>query len=168
MARVTKFKKGSFTYKRGSGLNVTGPVSVAGATTLTGAVSVVGTLSASLGVQASAQAVTATVAGLTTGLVPAGARFVSVTSADANHIVTLPAAVIGTIIDFWVGANGCEIRTPAASNVTINDVDSDGTNELAIPATTHVRATCVTATGWIVDAWNELGADIAALVPDAA
>lgn len=115
-----------------------------------------------------AVAVTATADGLTTGLIPADADFVSITSAAADNIATLPAASIGKVITGWVGANGCELRTPATSGATINDVDSDGTNEAAIPATTLFRLTCVTATGWILEGLTELGADIAAIVPDAA
>lgn len=112
-------------------------------------------------------AATATADGLTTGLIPAGTQHVTVTSASASNIVTLPAAVIGTVIHGYVGANGCEMRTPASSNATINDVDSDGTNQAAIPATTLFRAHCVSATGWILLAWDELGAPITAIVPDA-
>ena len=113
-------------------------------------------------------AVTATTDGLTTGLIPANASFVTITSAGANNIATLPAGTVGQIINFWIGATGCEIRTPAASGATINNVDSDGTNEAAIPATTAGIAICVAADTWIVRLFTELGADVAALVPNAA
>lgn len=198
MARETRFKRGQFEYKRGGGLILTGDLTVEGefiagagveltepftfedAVTMednlavTGNVAVTGTLDVTAaatftaGAQSAAVAVTATADGLTTGLIAAGTRFVSVTSANADHIVHLPAAVVGNVIEMWVGANGFELRSAAASNATINNVDADGTNELAIPATTFVRATCVATGTWIVDAWDELGADIAALVPDAA
>ena len=115
-----------------------------------------------------ATAVTATSDGLTTGLITLGSSFVVVTSASANNIATLPAGTAGQVINFWVGANGCEIRTPAASGATINNVDSDGTNEAAIPATTAGIAMCVATDTWIVRLFTELGADIAALVPDTA
>lgn len=115
------------------------------------------------------EALTATSDGLTTGLAT-GSGFLVVTSANANNIVTLPAlADVSDGHEVWgyVGANGCELRTPAASGETINGVDSDGTNEAAIPATTLF---CCTATpdGWILRAWTELGAPITAIVPDAA
>ena len=170
-------KRGVIRYTKSSGQNnfeVTGTLTVTGAQTFTGATTLSSTLTVTgaatftAGAQSSAVARTATADGLTTGIIAAGTSFVSVTSADANHIITLPTAVVGNIIDMWVGATGFELRTPASSNATINNVDSDGTNELAIPATTHVRATCVAANTWIVDAWDELGADVAALVPDAA
>lgn len=104
-----------------------------------------------------AQSVTATADGLTTGLItsPASAiLFVAVTSAAATNAVTLPAAsaaLIGTVIYLTVGANGYELVTPASGNNTINQVDSDGTNQLDVAASTTVRATCVSATGWICE-----------------
>lgn len=150
-------------------LEVDGTLRVEGATTLVGAVAITGALTAAAGVQSAAVAVVATVGGLTTGIIPAGARFVAVTSSNADFIVTLPtAAPVGTTIDGWVGANGHEIRTTALSNETINAVDADGgAAEAAIPATTLWRAEKVSATAWILVAWDELGAAIAAIVPDA-
>lgn len=104
-----------------------------------------------------AQACTATADGLTTGLItsPVSAiKFVAVTSAAATNAVTLPAAsaaLIGSIIYLTVGANGYELLTPASGNNTINQVDSDGTNQLDVAANTTVRCTCVSATGWIAE-----------------
>lgn len=104
------------------------------------------------------ESVTATADGLTTGLISALTSlktFVTVTSADANHIVTLPAASsanIGAELYLTVTSNGYEIRTPASSNNTINLVDADGgANELAVAANTTVRLTQVSATGWIAE-----------------
>lgn len=116
---------------------------------------------------AQTEAVTATADGLTTGLISATARHVSITSANAAHVVVLPPAVVGKEITGYVGANGCELQTLDASNVKINDVDCDGANEAAIPATTLFTAKCVSATEWILTATTELGAAIAAIVPDA-
>lgn len=104
-----------------------------------------------------AEAVTGTDDGLTTGLItsPTSAiKFVAVTSAGATKAVTLPAAsaaLIGSIIYLTVGANGYELLTPASGNNTINQVDSDGTNQLDVAANTTVRCTCVSATGWIAE-----------------
>lgn len=103
------------------------------------------------------EARTATADGLTTGLItsPVSAiKFVTVTSAAATDAITLPAAsaaLIGTIIYLTVGANGYELLTPATGNNTINQVDSDGTNQLDVAANTTVRCTCVSATGWIAE-----------------
>lgn len=104
-----------------------------------------------------AEARTATADGLTTGLItsPTSAiKFVAVTSAAATNAITLPAAsaaLIGSIIYLTVGANGYELLTPASGNNTINQVDSDGTNQLDVAANTTVRCTCVSATGWIAE-----------------
>lgn len=117
---------------------------------------------------AQAEAVTATSDGLTTGLISVTARHVTITAASANDIATLPAAVVGKEITGFVGTNGCELRTPASSNVKINDVDSDGTNEAAIPADTNFRLLCVATDKWILTAVTKLGAVVTAIVPDAA
>lgn len=104
-----------------------------------------------------AEARTATADGLTTGLItsPTSAiKFVAVTSGSATDAITLPAAsaaLIGTVIYLTVGANGYELLTPASGNNTINQVDSDGTNQLDVAANTTVRCTCVSATGWIAE-----------------
>lgn len=116
-------------------------------------------------------AATATVDGLTTGLIPASASFVEVTAGgDANSIITLPAAAAvkaGKIIRGWIGATGCEIRTPASSNTKINDVDGDGTQEAALAATSFFEARFISSTvGWILTVETELGARQAAIVPD--
>ena len=134
-----------------------------------------GVLAAHLGADAvtpvksnNAEAVTATADGLTTGLVSVTARHVTVTSDSADKIVTLPASVVGKVIMMYVGATGCEVRTTDSSGIRINAVDADGTNELAIPATTLVKFVCTGASDWVATAVDELGAAIAALVPDAA
>ena len=120
------------------------------------------------GVQFTPYAATATSDGLTTGLIPLGTSFVAITAAGATDIVTLPAGTAGQVIKAYVGANGCEVRTPATSGATINNVDSDGTNEAAIPATSMFTATCVATDTWLLEAVTELGAVITAIVPDAA
>jgi hypothetical protein len=119
-------------------------------------------------IQTTATAVTATANGLDAGIIPAGASVAVVTSDDANKIVTLPAPVVGHVVRIIVGATGCELRTVASSNVAINDVDSDGTNELALAADSHFICECISATEWIVRGFSNLGADLAALVPDGA
>lgn len=103
------------------------------------------------------EARTATAAGLTTGAITAPTAFrtfVTVTSAAATDQIALPAitsAGIGQEIWITVGANGYELITPASSNNTINQVDSDGTNQLDVAANTTVRCTQVSATGWIAE-----------------
>lgn len=100
---------------------------------------------------------TATADGLTTGAIAALTSLVtvvSVTSAAATDAVTLPAASaanIGAVVYLVVGANGYELLTPATGNNTINQVDSDGTNQLDVAANTTVRCTQITATGWLAE-----------------
>jgi len=136
--------------------------------TVTGTSVFTGAMSCTAGVQSASVARTATNDGLTTGIIAAGSKFVTVTSAGANNIIALPAAVVGNEIWLYNAATGYELRTKAGDNETINAVDSDGTNELAITATYLVRCNCVAAGKWIAVAWDADGADIAALVPDAA
>lgn len=103
------------------------------------------------------EARTATADGLTTGAIttPTSFRtFVTVTSANATDAITLPTISAGTIgqeIFLTVGANGYELLTPASSNNTINQVDSDGTNQLDVAANTTVRCTQISATGWLAE-----------------
>jgi hypothetical protein len=121
-----------------------------------------------IGKQATA---TATAAGLTTGLISGADQFVTVTSAGANNVICLPSDAlcpIGTVIRGWVGANGFELRSLAADTTqTINGVTAGVTNEAAIPATTLFKIEKVASLTWILTAVDELGAVIAAIVPDA-
>lgn len=115
----------------------------------------------------SVAAVTATDDGLTTGLIPDGTTFATITSAGATKAVTLPAATSGTVgqtIDLYVAANGYELLTPASSNATINTVDSDGTNQLDVAANTLLRCIQVTATGWA--AYQVAATTITVVAPD--
>ncbi len=92
---------------------------------------------------------------------------VSAVTNDANDWIVLPQGVPNghTIMGWSVVAH--EIRTEASSNVKINNVDSDGTQEAAIPATTLWSAYYVNATtGWVLRAWDELAAPITAIIPD--
>lgn len=119
------------------------------------------------GANKTSTAVTATADGLTTGtLAIGGDRWIEVTSSNANNIVIFPVGYPGLRIRGWVGANGCEFRTPATSNIFINGVDADNA-EAAIPATSMFEMQYVNDTvGWILLAWTELGAVITAIVPD--
>lgn len=92
---------------------------------------------------------TATADGLTTGTIAAAGmlQFVTVTSADANHIVVLPAPTPGTIVILSNGATGYELRTSAPATIAING--GAGANaESAIAASSMVIAVCTTATTW--------------------
>lgn len=100
-------------------------------------------------------AVTATADGLTTGLIPLNARQILVTSSAATNMATLPGIAanslpVGYTVRGRVTANGFELVTLASSNETINGVDSDGTNQLDIPAQGAFIAWVEAATGWAV------------------
>ena len=124
--------------------------------------------SSTIGWQTTPSAVTATADGLTTGVIAAGTGAVSVTSDDVNKIITLPTSVVGQQIMIYLGATGCELRTVALSNETINTVDSDGTNELALVAAGVFTCVCQAANKWVIYGWTSAGAAIATLTPDAA
>jgi hypothetical protein len=111
-------------------------------------------------------AVTATDNGLTTGIIPTNATFITVTSANANYIVTTPTATVGRIVRGMVNANGFEFRCAGASE-KINDVTCGATNEAAVPSDTSFVLECISATEWILTATTKLGAVVTAIVPDA-
>lgn len=99
------------------------------------------------------QAVTTTSDGTTTGAILPGSNFVLITSASATNQAALPGIAanslpIGYTIKGRVTANGCELITLASSNETINGVDSDGTNQLDVPAQAAFVAWVESATGW--------------------
>lgn len=101
----------------------------------------------------SVAAVTATADGTGTGAIPSGTTFATVTSAAATNQVALPAIsadTIGQEILIFVGSNGFELITPAASGNTLNGTDGDGTNQLDVAASTLLRCVQVSATGWYV------------------
>jgi len=112
--------------------------------------------------------VTATVGGLTTGILSYGSQNITVTSSNAAYIVRLPASsasTIGTKITGFIGANGFKlgVESSQASSVYLNNVT---TNKLAaIPANSYFEVICIDATHWILRAWTNLGAPITAIVP---
>lgn len=110
-------------------------------------------------------AVTATTGGGTTGLIPAGASFVEVTSDDANKQISLPAATVGDRIRILVGATGCELISATALD-KVNDVVVGSTNEAALTATNLYDCQYVATNKWVVIGYTKLGAVQSALVPD--
>lgn len=94
-------------------------------------------------------------------------KVVNVTSGGATEYLVLPKAVaglIGRVILLKVGANGYELVTPSGTNDTINQVDSDGTNQLDVAANTVVRCTQVSATEWLAE--TVAATTIAVTAPD--
>lgn len=111
-------------------------------------------------------AVTATAGGTTTGLIPAGATYVTVTSANAAHQISLPAGYVGQVMQILVGATACELISAVAAD-KVNEVTVGATNELLLTAEALYTCTYTKAGFWIVTGETKLGARIAALVPDA-
>lgn len=111
-------------------------------------------------------AVTATVGGGTTGLIPAGSSLVVVTSDNADKQISLPAASVGDEISILVGATGCELISAVAAH-KVNDVVVGATNEAALTATNLYVCKYVATNTWVVVGYTKLGAVEAALVPDA-
>ena len=89
---------------------------------------------------------------------------------DANDFIQLPAIAnvpVGHTINIIAAASSnFELRTPASSGTTINNVDSDGTQEYLVTDTDMVRITKTLATGWVAQSITNLGAVRTAVVPD--
>ncbi len=100
-------------------------------------------------------AVTATSDGLTTGIIPAGAKHVTVTSASANNIALLPPPVPGTVVFISVTANGCELRAGTAAgadgsgSISIGANSASAGHESAIAANETIMCICTSATTWV-------------------
>jgi hypothetical protein len=90
---------------------------------------------------------------------------VSVTSGNADHIVVLPAPVVGNSIMLHVAANGYELRTNNPGSVKLNNVNGAG-KELAVAANTVIRCTCVSSTDWIAEKISNVGAPAGGGTPD--
>lgn len=111
-------------------------------------------------------AVTATTGGGTTGLIPQGTHLAIVTSDSADKQISLPAATIGDEIWIQMPATGCELISAVAGH-KVNNVVVGATNEAALVGTSTYVCKYVAANTWIVRGFTNLGADAAALVPDA-
>ena len=115
------------------------------------------------------EALTATADGTGTGAMSGNTSHAVVTSSGATQQVSLPAssaALVGKQFTIWVATNGFELITPAASDATINDVDSDGSNQADIGADTLSRVTLVDTGKWVLENLSKLGALNTAIIPD--
>lgn len=111
-------------------------------------------------------AVTATTLGDGTGAIPAEAHLVTVTCDTATKRIALPAGNIGDEITLQLTGTACELVASVAAD-KVNNVIVGATNELALVGTSTYRCTYVATNTWIVRGFTNLGADEAALVPDA-
>ena len=98
--------------------------------------------------------ITATSDGATTGTVPGGG-FYTTDSANAAHIVVLPAPVPGTVVFISVTANGCELRAGTSAGADGSGTISIGGNtassghESALAANMTAMCICTSATSWL-------------------
>lgn len=99
-------------------------------------------------IQKTATARTATADGTGTGAIADGTSFVTVTSGNADHIITLPDAAIGTEITLQNAGTGYELRSHDPATVGING-GTGADAESAIGASTTVIARRVNATNWV-------------------
>lgn len=125
-------------------------LAVTGATTLTGVATLAALAVLTTGFSQAAVARTATSDGLTTGIIAdAGCiQFITVTSANADHIIVLPTPTPGTLVILCNGTTGYELRSSAPSTVLINGGAGGAAVESAIAASTMVIAYCKSATAW--------------------
>lgn len=114
-------------------------------------------------------ALTATADGLTTGLVVAGNRYINVTSASANNLISLPLSTTlqdGAEIKGYVGANGFKMITDAGGTDKLNDTDCHGgAAKAAVPANSWFHVRYAAAQGFILTAVSKAGAAVATITP---
>lgn len=107
--------------------------------------------------------------GLTTGLILDSDYALVCTPTTATSILTLPladATKIGRRFQLMLlGATAVKLRTPALSNHTINNVDSDGTAQATLVAANIYYITQISATGWLLEGRTNLGAVATPIVP---
>ena len=113
----------------------------------------------------SAAAVTATVGGGTTGLIPAGTSFVVATSDTATKQISLPAASVGDEIEILVTGAACELISAVAGHKA-NNVTIGATNELALVQNSLYRCKYVATNTWIVTGVDNKGVVETPLTPD--
>jgi len=137
------------------GVHSLGTLTVDGATTLTGAVSL------TAGITPVSEARTAVAdPGGGTGVISAGTDHVVVTSANAAHVITLPAPVVGKVVTIVNGATGYELRSSDPATIAINGGTGAGA-ESAIGANVVVVCRCVSATRWICSNYATAGTESA-------
>jgi len=115
-----------------------------------------GTVTATGGVQSGATALTATDAGVA---IPAGTAVALINAdSDADHIVILPAPVVGNIIHIIETAStGYELRSSAPSTIAINGGTATGGESAIAGAITYVKCVCVSSTKWICSQYDADG-----------
>lgn len=96
--------------------------------------------------------------------ISADTDFASLTSANAAHIVKLPAPVVGKVVRGAIAGTGCEIASSVPTGIAVNGVTGAGV-ESALAANASFEATCVGATKWILLNFSSTG-EVTSPVPD--
>ena len=113
------------------------------------------------------ETVTAITGGGTTGLISSDATNVTITSANVNHQVSLPAAVDGKRLYIYVTATGCELISAVATD-KLNNVVVGATNEGRLVATIYYSLRYTASTkNWIMTGTSDVGAVQSPVVPNA-
>jgi len=115
--------------------------------------------------QASPVTVVATAGGGTTGLIPANASFVAITSSVNTKAVSLPAAIAGKILYLFCAANGCEVVSTVAGD-KLNTVVIGVTNEAPLTAATMYKLVYDGVDNWVCTGADADGAVEAPIVPN--
>ena len=134
-------------------------LAVTGAQTNASTLAVTGAQTNTLGQQNAAVTHVATDDGTGTGTIAAGTSVVSVNAdSDANHIIILPAPVIGNVIRLIeTGTTGYELRTSAPATIGINGGTATNGESAVAGAITVTQCVCVSATNWICNTFDADG-----------
>ena len=132
-------------------------ITATGAATIDAASLVItGPVTAATGVQSTAIALTATDAGVA---IPAGTAAALINAdSDANHIVILPAPIIGNVINIIETATtGYELRSSTPASIAINGGTASNGESAIAGAITYVKCVCVSSTSWICSQYDADG-----------
>ena len=132
-------------------------IDVTGAATIDAASLVItGAVTAATGVQSTATALTATDAGVA---IPAGTAAALINAdSDANHIVILPAPVVGNVINIIETATtGYELRSSTPASIAINGGTASNGESAIAGAITYIKCVCVSSTSWICSQYDADG-----------
>jgi len=115
-----------------------------------------GTVTSTGGVQSAATALTATDSGVA---IPAGTAVALINAdGDANHIVILPAPVVGNIINIIETATtGYELRSSTPASIGINGGTASNGESAIAGAITYIKCVCVSSTSWICSQYDADG-----------
>ena len=118
-----------------------------------------GSIVSSVGIQSKPVTITATDNGSGSAKIPQHTATALINAdSDANHIVELPAPVIGTVINLIeTGTTGYELRTSTPGSIGINGGTGASVESAVAGAITYVKCVCVATTGWICSQYDADG-----------